>query len=138
MTDTSTGPRKRSLFSLISDIPGLLSDLVRHEIEQLKQELTDKLKHAGVGIGLIAVAGAFVFSAIAVFTAAAVLGLATVLPAWAAALIVGGALLLIAAMLVAVGVANVRRSAPLTPTNTISSVKQDVTVITGTGKRAKP
>jgi hypothetical protein len=138
VTDTSTGPRKRSLLSLISDIPGLLSDLVRQEIEQLKQELTNKLKLAGVGIGLIAVAGAFVFSAIAVFTAAAVLGLATVLPAWAAALIVGGVLLLLAALLIAVGVANVRKSAPLTPTNTISSVKQDVTVITGTGKRAKP
>ena len=138
MTDTSTGPRKRSLFSLISDIPGLLSDLVRQEIEQLKQELTNKLKHAGVGIGLTAVAGAFVFSAIAVFTAAGVLGLATVLPAWAAALIVGGVLVIMAALLVVAGVANVRRSAPLTPTNTISSVKQDVTVITGTGKRAKP
>jgi hypothetical protein len=136
VTDTSTGPRKRSLFSLIGDIPGLLSDLVRQEIEQLKQELTHKLKLAGVGIGLIAVAGAFVLSAIAVFTAAAVLGLATVLPAWAAALIVGGALLLLAALLVALGVASVRKSAPLTPTNTISSVKQDVTVITGTGKRA--
>ncbi len=138
MSDTSTSSKKRSLFSLISDIPGLLTDLLRQEIEQLRRELTGKLKLAGVGIGLIAGAGAFAFSAIAVLTAAAVLGLATVLPGWAAALIVAGVLLVITAVLVAAGVASIRKSTPLTPTQTITSVKEDVTVITGTGKRAQP
>ena len=132
---STTPERKRSLFGLIGDLPGLLMDLVRSEIEQLKQELISKAKHAGVGIGLLAVAGAFLFFALAVFIAAAVLGLATVLPAWAAALIVGGVILLLGALLIAIGVNQLKRGEP-TPTKTIESVQKDVNAIKGIGKRA--
>jgi cytochrome c biogenesis protein CcdA len=134
---TASEPRKRSLFTLISDVPGLITQLIRDEIEQLKQELLGKLKHAGIGVGLLVAAGAFLFFAIGVLVAAGILGLATVLPAWASALIVGGGLLVIAVILVLVGVANLRKGGP-TPTQTIRSVKQDVNAIKGIGKRAKP
>lgn len=133
-TPRGAEPRKRSLFTLIADIPGLITQLVRDEIEQLKQELLGKLKHAGIGAGLLAGAGAFLFFALGVFVAAGILGLATVLPAWAAALIVGGALLVIAIVLVLIGVANLKKGAPA-PTQTISSVKKDVNAIKGIGKR---
>ncbi|CAN5413336.1 hypothetical protein BH10ACT7_BH10ACT7_08580 [soil metagenome] len=133
MSSPSRDAPKRSLFRLIGDLPGLLSDLVRQEIEQLKQELTDKIKHAGVGVGLLVGAAAFLFFALAVFTAAAILGIATVLPPWAAALIVGGALLVITAILVLIGVAQLKRGATA-PTETINSVKKDVRVITGVAK----
>lgn len=135
MTGPTRDAPKRSLFTLIGDIPRLLMDLVRRELEGLQKELTDKLKRAGVGIGLIAVAGSFAFFALGVFVAAAIIGLAQVLPAWAAALIVGGALIVIAGILIAVGVSQIKSSTPATPTNTISSIKQDVRVIKGTGKR---
>ena len=135
MTGPARDAPKRSLFTLIGDIPRLLMDLVRRELEGLQKELTDKLKRAGVGIGLIAVAGSFAFFALGVFVAAAIIGLAQVLPAWAAALIVGGALIVIAGILIAVGVSQIKSSTPATPTNTISSIKQDVRVIKGTGKR---
>lgn len=130
-------PRKRSLFTLIADIPGLITQLVRDEIEQLKQELLGKLRHAGIGVGLLAGAAAFLFFALGVFVAAAILGLATVLPAWAAALIVGGALLVIAIILVLIGIANLKKGAPA-PTQTISSVKKDVNAIKGIGSRTSP
>jgi membrane protein implicated in regulation of membrane protease activity len=109
-------------------------DLVRAEIEQFKQEMIDKAKHAGVGVGLLVAAATLLFLMLAVFIAAAILGLATVLPAWAAALIVGGILLVIAAILIAVGVAQLKKGNP-TPTQTIESVQKDVNTITGTGKR---
>lgn len=135
---STTPERKRSLFSLIGDLPGLLMDLVRSEIEQLKQELISKAKHAGIGIGLLVVASAFLFFALGVFIAAAVLGLATVLPAWAAALIVAGAILIIGIVLILVGVSQLKRGNP-TPEETIKSVQKDVNTITGigTGKRAE-
>ena len=132
---STTPERKRSLFGLIGDLPGLLMDLVRSEIEQLKQEMIDKAKHAGVGVGILAAAATLLFFALGVFIAAAILGLATVLPAWASALIVGGAILLIAALLIAIGVNQLKQGNP-TPDKTIESVQKDVKAITGKGKRA--
>src|SRR5450830_1506275 len=122
---------KRSLFALIADLPRLLTDLVKDEIEHLKQEMARKLKHAGIGAALFAAAGLFAFFLMAVLIAAAILGLAVVLPGWAAALIVAGLLLVIVAVLVASGVAQVKRGAPLAPTETSASVKRDVNAIKG-------
>ena len=126
---------KRSIFRLIGDLPGYIVDLVKSELEQLKQEVVGKLKAAGIGIGLLVGASAFLFFALGVFTAAAILGLATVLPGWAAALIVGGALLIIAVVLVLIGVGLLKKGVPPAPTETIASVKKDVDAFKGTGKR---
>lgn len=134
MTDTRRTTPKRSLFTLIANLPTLLIDQVKNELELLKQEITTKLKHAGIGVGLLAGAVGFLFFALLVFTAAAILGLATVLPAWAAALIVGGVLLIIAAILVLVGVNQLKRGNP-SPTETMTSVQKDVNAIKGIGKR---
>lgn len=108
-------------------------DLVRGEIEQFKQELIAKAAQAGVGIGLLVGAGMFLFFALGTFIAAAVLGLAQVLPAWASALIVGGALVVIAAILVLIGVASLKSGAK-GPTDSIDSIKKDVRVIKGIGR----
>lgn len=134
MSGDNPQTRRRSLFSLVADIPRLFTDLVRSEIESLKREVTGKLAAAGVGLGLLGAAAAFALFALAVLVAAAVLGLAVVLPAWAAALIVAGVLLVIGAVLVLVGVGALKRSLPPTPDKTIESIKQDVRVIKGIGK----
>lgn len=138
MSATPPKPPKRSLFGLIGDLPHLLVDQVRNEIELLKKEITEKIKHAGIGIGLLVAAGTFAFFFAGVLTAAGILGLATVLPAWAAALIVAGILLLITAVLALVGVAQLRSSTPPTPEKTITSIKKDVQIIQGIGKRETP
>lgn len=134
MSGDNPQSQRRSLFSLIADIPRLLADLARSEIEALKREITGKLAAAGVGLGLLGAAAAFAFFALAVLIAAAVLGLAVVLPAWAAALIVAGVLLIIGLALVAAGVGALKRGMPPTPEKTIESIKKDVRVIKGIGK----
>jgi len=126
---------KKSVFKLIADLPGYLVDLLRSEIELLKTELISKVKHAGIGIGLVAGGAFFAFFAFAVLLAAAVMGIATALPGWLAALIVGGALLVITVVLVLVGVNQLKRGTPPVPTETIESVKKDVNAIKGIGKR---
>ena len=94
MTDPSFEARpKRSLFGLIGSLPGLISDLIRAELDRLKDELATKAKAAGIGVAIFAAAALFGFFALAVLLAAAVLGIAVALPAWLAALIVGAALL---------------------------------------------
>ena len=130
--------RKRSLFTLIADLPRLFGDLVRAELEQLKDEIVGKIKHAGIGVGLFAAAGFFAFFAFAVLIAAAILGIAEGLPGWLAALIVAAALLIITGILAAIAVTQVKRGVPPTPTETINSVKQDVNAIRGIGKREMP
>ena len=134
MTSVPTPP-KRSLFTLIASLPTLLVDLVRGELEALKNEILEKVKKAGIGLGLLVGAGVFAFFATLVLIAAAVLGLATVLPAWAAALIIGGAILLLAVILALAGVASLKKGIPPAPTETIKSIKKDVRAIKGTGKR---
>lgn len=138
MTDTRGAAPKRSLFKLIADIPTLLIDLVRGELESLKQEILGKLKQAGIGIGLLIAAATFVFFALLVLLAAAVLGLGTVLPLWASALIIGGGILLIAVILTLAGVASLKKGMPPAPTRTMESIQKDVRTIQGTERRAKP
>jgi len=131
-------PPKRSLFTLLGDVPRLIIDLFRQEIESLKQELVSKAKNAGVGIGLLVAAGAFAFFLLGVLVAAAILGLATVFAPWLAALIVAGGLLIITAVLALVGISRLKKGIPPAPTETIESIKDDVRVIKGLRKRGTP
>lgn len=130
MSDASGQSPKRSLFKLLADVPGLIVDLFRQEIENLKKELVDKVKHAGVGVGLLAGAAVIALFLLGTLILAGIYGLATVLPMWASALIVAGVLLLIVAILVLVGMRQLKVSGK--PIETIDSMKTDVKVITGT------
>lgn len=102
-TDPFTAARRRSLFALIGDLPSLIVGLVRAELEQFKAELSAKGQRIGVGVALIVLAVSFAFFGLAVLVAVAVLALALVLPAWLAALIVAGALFVLALLLVLIG-----------------------------------
>jgi hypothetical protein len=134
MTDTDR-TSKRSIFRLIGDLPGLLMELVRGEIDSLKQEIATKLKAAGIGIGLLAGAAFFAFFLFCVLITAAILGIAEALPAWLAALIVAFVLLIITAVLALLGIKKLKAGVPPAPTETVKSIKKDVDAIKGTGKR---
>jgi len=62
----------------------------------------------------------------AAILAAIILALAIVLPAWASALIVGGALLAVAAGLAGLGRKQLKRVPPAVPEQTRASVEADV------------
>jgi hypothetical protein len=134
MTDSERAS-KRSVFRLIGDLPGLLMELIRGELDSLKQEIAGKLKAAGIGIGLLAGAAFFAFFLICVLITAAILGIAEALPAWLAALIVAAALLIITAVLALLGINKLKAGVPPAPTETVKSIKKDVNAIKGTGKR---
>lgn len=133
MTDHTTPPRarRRSLFELIADVPRLVSELVTAEIEQLKAEMTAKLKALGIGAGLLAGAAVVLLFMVGVLLTAAILALALVMPGWAAALIVAGVLLIIAAILAWVGYTKLKAGVPPVPEDTIDSVKRDIDVVRG-------
>jgi uncharacterized membrane protein YqjE len=129
----STRP-KRSLLALITDLPGLVSDLIAAEIEQLKAELKQKFTALGVGAGLIAGAAVVLLFMVGVLLTAAILALSLVMPGWLAALLVAVVLLLIAALLGWIGYRKLQAGMPPIPTETIASLQKDLNVVRGVGK----
>ncbi len=132
MSETEGSPRRPPLLRLLRRIPDQVSRLIRDELRAARIELTTKLKEAGVGIGLLAGAAIIGLYLIGTLIAAAILGLATALPAWLAALIVAAALLVVAAVLALVGLRSLKSGIPPLPEQTIDSLKADIRTVKGT------
>jgi hypothetical protein len=75
------------------------SDLVRAEIELAKAELQRGVQANAIGVGLLVGAGVLLWLAVQGLLIAAGFALALVMPGWAAALVVSGVLILVAAVL---------------------------------------
>jgi hypothetical protein len=127
---------KKSLGSLLGSLPELISRLVRGEIQLAKTELVTKLKEAGVGAGLLVGAALFGFFLLAVLITAGVLGLATVVAPWLAALIVAAVLLVITGVLALLGVKALKKGVPPVPQQAVDSVKADVAALKGTSAKS--
>jgi uncharacterized membrane protein YqjE len=96
--------------------------LVQKEIELAKSEMRVDAKHEAQMAGGLGAAALFALLGFMLLLVAAVLALSLVLPGWAAALIVGGAMLVIAAVAAGVGWGR-RVKRPLDRTQ--SSLKED-------------
>ena len=124
---TEDGSRRHaSVSELIRSLIADVALLVRREGELGMIELKEKASEVGVAVGLLGAGALFAVFALATLIAAAVLALAIVLPAWAAALIVAALLLAVAAALALIGRARLRAAAPLAPTRTIETVREDI------------
>ena len=99
---------------------------LRFALEYAKAELTLKGKRAGIGAGMFGGAGVFGFYMLGALTAAAILGLATAVAAWLAALIVTVVLGAIAGLLALQGKTKVQQATPPVPEQATESVKEDV------------
>ncbi len=117
---------ERSVAQLVNDLSEQTSRLVRDELTIALAEVKAKGKRVGLGAGLAGAGGLFALFGLAVLVVAAVLALALVLPAWAAALIVGGALLLFAGLLALVGKNQVQKASPPVPQEAVASVRADI------------
>ena len=127
---------KRSLLSLVSDIPALIQELFHREVELLKAEVIAKLKALGIGAGLIAIAAVVLLFMVGTLLTAAILGLSAVMPGWLAALLVSAFLLLVAGILALIGYRILKRGVPPVPTESIDSLQRDYRAIRGIGKRS--
>ena len=114
----------QSVSDLIKGITDDVKLLVRDEIQLAKSELVPAAKNAGIGAGLFGAAGYFAICALSVLYFAAAFALAQVVETWLAFLIVGVALLLIAAALGLVGLMLVKKVRG--PKRTIASANTTV------------
>jgi MFS family permease len=122
----SPAPSEASLADLVKQLSEQTSRLARQEVELAKAELAVKGKRAGLGVGMFGGAGALGFYALGVLIAAAVLGLATAVTAWLAALIIGVVLGAVAGVLALQGKTKVQQATPPVPEEATESVKEDV------------
>ena len=126
VTDTHNGSTDQPLGELTKRLSEAVSRLVRTEAELAKAELAEKARGVAVGAGLAGGAAVLVLVGLGALAASAILALSTTMAAWLAALIVGVALLVVAAVLGLVGVKRLRRAAPPVPVETVDSVKEDI------------
>jgi MFS family permease len=115
-----------SLGELVKQLSEQSSRLARQEVELAKAELAVKGKRAGIGAGMFGGAGAFGFYGFGALTAAAILGLATAVDGWLAALIVALVYGAIAGILALQGKHKVQQATPPIPEEATESVKEDV------------
>ena len=116
----------RPLPELMKTLADQTATLVRQEIDLAKAEFSEKGKKACQGAGMFGGAGVIGFLALAALTAAAILGLATALPDWLAALIVGLVYAGVAGVLALQGRNKVQEAGPPIPEQTVDTVKEDV------------
>jgi hypothetical protein len=119
---------ERSLSELFSTLTEDIATLVRQEIQLARTELTEKGVEAGTDVALVAAGGALAGAGMFAFVSAAISLLATILPRWLAALVVGGALSGTGAALAYMGLQNLQ-DADLVPHRTIESIKDDAEII---------
>jgi Putative Actinobacterial Holin-X, holin superfamily III len=117
-------PEERSFAALLSDLFGEAGLLLRQEVRLFRAELSEQFGRAGSGAVLLAAGAVVALSGWGVLLAAAVLGLAHVVPAWLAALIVGGVVLALGAMLLWLGRRRVA-VANFVPHRTLASLRED-------------
>jgi Putative Actinobacterial Holin-X, holin superfamily III len=119
--------------SLLADIR-LMLEL---EAELAKLEVKDKGSRLGIAGGILSGAAVVALLALGTLIAAAVAGLAIVLPLWAAALIVGTVLVVVAVVMFLVGRARMRAVGSLAPTATIETAREDVAWIRREAERLR-
>lgn len=108
---------------LVGELVKESTALVRKEIELARAEIKEDLKREISTAKGLGVAGVCLLSGLSVLLVAAALGLATVMPAWAAALLVGGVVLAAGAVVGLIGWSR-RVKAPLERTQ--RTLKEDV------------
>lgn len=106
-----------------------LSTLIRDEIALATTEIKRTSARAGLGIGIGGVGALLALYGLGALIAAAVLGLAHALVGWLATVVIGAALLLLAGIISALGITQVRHAAPPMPQQTVHRIQRDLQTV---------
>ncbi|HVG33974.1 MAG TPA: phage holin family protein [Pyrinomonadaceae bacterium] len=114
----------RSIGELFTELAGDTSTLVRQEVALAKAELTRNAARVGKQVGLLAIGGALGYAALLAIVAAAIMGLAEVIPAWVSALVVGVVFAAIAGWLITKALHALKQT-DVAPRVTLETLKED-------------
>jgi len=110
---------------LMTQLSAQTSRLVRDEMRLAQKEFQRSAKHAGIGAGVLGVAGLLAVFGLATLIAAAVAAVALVVPVWAAALIVAAVLVVTAGVAALISRRQVQQVSPVPQTAT-ANIKKDI------------
>jgi len=122
-TDHSVGGLLRQL---MREVPALFTK----ELALAKAELGESLRATKAGMASVATGGAVLLAGFIVLLFAGVYGLATMMPAWLAALIVGGIVVIIGLVMVSAGKKKFEASS-FKPDRTLHSINKDKEAVRG-------
>jgi uncharacterized membrane protein YqjE len=117
--------------ALVHDVSQQIPELIRAELRLAQAEISQKGKHAGLGIGMFGAAGVIALSGVGALVASAILALDLAMPAWLAAVVVAVLLLAVAGAVALVGKRQVAQAAPPVPGRAIEGIKKDVETVKG-------
>jgi uncharacterized membrane protein YqjE len=123
---TSQGLRITALPRTLKLLFRLAPRQLNDEIAFAKIEIRRKGIQVGVAAAFFAVALVFLLFLVVGLIVAAIMGLATIMPAWLAALLVSAAFLLIALMGGLIGARKFKKAMPQMPEETIRGIKHDI------------
>jgi hypothetical protein len=121
---TANASSERSLGELFTELAGETGTLVRQEISLAQAELTRKATKAGRNVGVLVVGGAVAYAGVLTLIAALVLGLATFIPAWLSALIVGLVIAVVSYFMISNALAELKKTDPV-PHDAIENITED-------------
>jgi uncharacterized membrane protein YqjE len=130
----ASGP-ERSVSELVKELSELVPRLVRDELKLAQGEMTRKGKQTGVGAGMLGGSGVVALYGVACLVACVIIAISGVVAAWLSALIIGAALLTVAAATALLGRGRLRNATPPVPREAIGSAQTDVREIK---ERARP
>jgi hypothetical protein len=116
--------RERGIAGLLGDLAREGTRLLRQEVALAKSEMMTKVGQLGMGAGELVAGALLVYAGFLALLAAAILGLSLIVPPWAAALIVGGVVLVIGAGVAFKGRRDVKAQA-LLPGRTMRTLRED-------------
>src|SRR4029453_12496316 len=122
------GPRITALPKTLRLVAMLAPRQINDEIRLAKIELKRNGALLGIAGALFGVALVFLSFLVIALVVAAILGLATIMPGWLAALLVAALFLLIAAIGAVTGLFNFKKAMPFMPEDTIRGIKHDLGV----------
>lgn len=119
----------RGVPDVIADLIKEFSTLLRREMRLARTEVSEKVTLAGVGLGLVVAAVGLAVAGLVILLQAGVaaLVLQAGLQPWQAAVIVGVATLIVAAILAAIGMSRLKAQ-NLAPRKTVGQLQRDAAV----------
>ncbi|WP_159500668.1 phage holin family protein [Microbacterium sp. 18062] len=131
---TPRGFRDRSdesLLTLVGEIPELVRNLVVAEVDAAKAWLSKAAKNAGIGAGWVVGALFILFWSVPALGAFVIAGLSSWWPVWLSALVVFGAMLLLAILLALLGFLRFKR---IGKGNPAAAIAEDVRTVKEAGE----